>query len=108
MSSNASESGGHATAERNPFAIARPHATDLMFQRQASFRGFGKAGALNGGPGNKLTENSPFKRQLSLRISDLPSTVERIQSNSSQGKPAIFRLRLYLSSESFLAETFCL
>ena len=26
----------------NPYAIARPHPTDLMLQRQTSFRGFGQ------------------------------------------------------------------
>ena len=81
--SDAAASEGQASSEAaankvvdNPFAIARPHATDLMFQRQASFRGFA---APAGGSGSKLHENSPFKRQLSLRISDLPSTVERKQ-----------------------------
>ena len=43
--------------EENPFAVARPHATDLMLQRQTSFRGFNQLQA----------NNSPFKRQLSLR-----------------------------------------
>ena len=28
------------TSISNPFAVARPHATDLMLQRQTSFRGF--------------------------------------------------------------------
>ena len=77
---------GGGKAELNPFAIARPHATDLMFQRQASFRGF--SGGASGGHAAKLHESSPFKRQLSLRISDLPSTVERKQAaatSSAQG-----------------------
>ena len=26
----------------NPYAIARPHATDLMYQRQTSFKGLGQ------------------------------------------------------------------
>ncbi|CAB4060643.1 NUMBL [Lepeophtheirus salmonis] len=55
-----------STVETNPHAIARPHATDLMLQRQTSFRGF-----------NQLAGSSPFKRQLSLRINELPSTIER-------------------------------
>ncbi|XP_051154667.1 protein numb isoform X2 [Leptopilina boulardi] len=55
----------------NPFAIERPHATPSMLERQGSFRGF-----------NQLNQASPFKRQLSLRISDLPSNLERTRSHS--------------------------
>ena len=52
---------------KNPFAIERPHATPLMLERQSSFRGF-----------SQLSQgSSPFKRQMSLRISDLPSNSER-------------------------------
>ncbi|XP_071454469.1 protein numb isoform X4 [Hetaerina americana] len=58
----------------NPFAIERPHATPTMLQRQGSFRGF-----------QQLNHASPFKRQLSLRISDLPSTLERQRSLSLEG-----------------------
>lgn len=50
----------------NPFAIERPHATPSMLERQNSFRGF-----------NALGASSPFKRQMSLRINDLPSNAER-------------------------------
>ena len=50
----------------NPNAVARPKASDLMFLRQASYRGLGK-----------LSDNSPFKRQFSLRLSELPSTLAR-------------------------------
>lgn len=50
----------------NPFAIERPHATPSLLERQGSFRGFSQIGA-----------QSPFKRQMSLRISDLPSNTER-------------------------------
>lgn len=50
----------------NPFAIERPHATPSMIERQGSFRGFTQMGA-----------QSPFKRQMSLRINDLPSNAER-------------------------------
>merc|ERR1712018_429235 len=57
----------------NPFAIARPHATDLMLQRQTSFREFSRL--------NQRT--SPFKRQLSLRVSDLPSSLERKNNDAS-------------------------
>ena len=57
----------------NPFAIARPKATDLMLQRQTSFREFSRL--------NQRT--SPFKRQLSLRVSDLPSSLERKNNDAS-------------------------
>lgn len=53
----------------NPHAVARPHVTDLMFQRQASFKGLAS-----------LAGNSPFKRGVaysSLRETSLPSTVQR-------------------------------
>jgi len=50
----------------NPFAIERPHATPSMLERQNSFRGFGNL------------QNSPFKRQMSLRVNDLPSNAERL------------------------------
>lgn len=53
----------------NPFAIERPHATPSMLERQGSFRGF-----------NNLNHHSPFKRQMSLRLSDLPSNTERQKS----------------------------
>ncbi|XP_074649994.1 protein numb-like isoform X2 [Tubulanus polymorphus] len=53
-----------------PYAVQRPHATVSMLQRMGSFRGF-----------SKLNESSsPFKRQLSLRLSDLPSTLQRQQA----------------------------
>ncbi|ELU10629.1 hypothetical protein CAPTEDRAFT_228321 [Capitella teleta] len=50
----------------NPYAVQRPHAKDAMLERQGSFRGF-----------TKLAESSPFKRQLSLRLNELPSTLDR-------------------------------
>ncbi|CAG0886966.1 unnamed protein product [Cyprideis torosa] len=52
----------------NPHAIERPHATPSLLLRQGSFRGF-----------SALNQVSPFKRQLSLRLSELPSTLERAQ-----------------------------
>ncbi|KAK7868978.1 hypothetical protein R5R35_013903 [Gryllus longicercus] len=63
----------------NPYAIERPHATASMLQRQGSFRGF-----------QQLNQASPFKRQMSLRISELPSTLERQRSLSLEGSD--FRL----------------
>ena len=56
-------------------AVQRPHATDQMLQRQGSFRIF-----------NKLQDTSPFKRQMSLRLNDLPSTLERYQELSEPGR----------------------
>lgn len=53
----------------NPFAIERPHATESMLIRQGSCRGF-----------STLGENSPFKRQMSLRINDLPSNTARLSN----------------------------
>ncbi|XP_061395418.1 protein numb [Musca vetustissima] len=50
----------------NPFAIERPHATLTMLERQNSFRVLSTIGT-----------QSPFKRQMSLRINDLPSNAER-------------------------------
>ncbi|CAH0714496.1 unnamed protein product, partial [Brenthis ino] len=53
-------------AAHNPFAVERPHAAPHLLERQGSFRGFAH-----------LNNNSPFKRQMSLRISELPSNLER-------------------------------
>lgn len=55
----------------NPYAIERPHATATLLQRQGSFRGLGS-----------LSQASPFKRQLSLRLNELPSTLERQRAMS--------------------------
>nr|XP_037273952.1 protein numb-like isoform X2 [Rhipicephalus microplus] len=55
----------------NPYAIERPHATVTLLQRQGSFRGLGS-----------LSQASPFKRQLSLRLNELPSTLERQRAMS--------------------------
>ena len=56
----------------NPFAIERPHATPQLLERQGSFRGF-----------SSLSSASPFKRQLSLRLNELPSNLERYNRSSS-------------------------
>jgi len=52
---------------QNPSAIARPRASDLMYVRQASFRGL-----------SQLSGSSPFKRQASLRLEELPSNLARM------------------------------
>ena len=58
----------------NPDAIARPKASDLMYIRQASFRGLGQ-----------LSGSSPFKRQHSLRLNELPSTLARQANYVAKG-----------------------
>uniref|UniRef100_A0A3B3QHK1 Protein numb homolog n=1 Tax=Paramormyrops kingsleyae TaxID=1676925 RepID=A0A3B3QHK1_9TELE len=55
-----------SVADTNPHAIPRRHATAEALARQGSFRAF-----------PTLSQTSPFKRQLSLRMNDLPSTVQR-------------------------------
>ncbi|XP_055718402.1 protein numb homolog isoform X1 [Salvelinus fontinalis] len=52
---------------QGPQVIPRRHAPVEVLARQGSFRGFP---ALN-------NNSSPFKRQLSLRMNDLPSTMQR-------------------------------
>ena len=61
----------------NPFAIERPHAAAHLLERQGSFRGL-----------SQLNQSSPFKRQMSLRIGDLPSTVQRQQNSLSNEAPS--------------------
>ena len=56
-----------APQEANPHAIPRRHAPVEALARQGSFRGFP---ALS-------QKTSPFKRQMSLRMNDLPSTMQR-------------------------------
>ncbi|XP_035286847.1 protein numb homolog isoform X2 [Anguilla anguilla] len=53
--------------DSNPHAIPRRHATVEALARQSSFRGFP---ALS-------QKTSPFKRQMSLRMNELPSTMQR-------------------------------
>lgn len=62
-------SDGPKSTPVNPFAIERPHATPDMLERQGSFRGL-----------SQLGNNSPFKRQMSLRVNDLPSNAERLRA----------------------------
>lgn len=54
----------------NPYAIDRPHATPLMLQRQTSFR-----------PLSNLRSQSPFKRQLSLKISGHQPVQREVYNN---------------------------
>lgn len=55
-------------------AIERPHAPPKMLERQGSFRGF-----------SQLSNHSPFKRQLSLRLNELPSNLQRTQGQNVFG-----------------------
>ncbi|CAG4982099.1 unnamed protein product [Parnassius apollo] len=68
VTSVTSVTGAGVTGARphNPFAVERPHAAPHLLERQGSFRGFAH-----------LNNSSPFKRQMSLRISELPSNLER-------------------------------
>ncbi|KAI5635556.1 NUMB domain-containing protein [Phthorimaea operculella] len=99
-------------APHNPFAVERPHAAPHLLERQGSFRGFTHLN--NSGGGNtgapvaverphaaphllerqgssqgfaQLNNSSPFKRQMSLRISDLPSNMERQRMGLSLASP---------------------
>ncbi|CAL1527621.1 unnamed protein product [Lymnaea stagnalis] len=70
-------------ATSNPYAVQRPHATPNLLERQGSFRGF-----------EKLQEvSSPFKRTLSLRLNELPSTLQRqnavMESPTQNGNGAV-------------------
>lgn len=53
---------------QNPYAVARPHAPQSLLERQGSAR-FGH-----------INDTAPFKRNLSLRLDELPSTLERKQN----------------------------
>lgn len=66
--------GGNKNSAVNPFAIERPHATPGMLARQGSCRGF-----------NVIGQSSPFKRQMSLRVNELPSNAERLNAYRSNG-----------------------
>ncbi|RXN15846.1 numb isoform X2 [Labeo rohita] len=58
---------GERAEPGGPHAIPRRHAPIEQLVRQGSFRGFPQLSQ----------KNSPFKRQLSLRLNDLPSTLQR-------------------------------
>ncbi|CAL8360638.1 unnamed protein product [Merluccius merluccius] len=70
-----------------PHAIPRRHAPIEQLVRQGSFRGFP---ALSG-------KNSPFKRQLSLRLNDLPSTLQR--RTDFETKNPVLEMDMGLSDE---------
>ncbi|XP_051933347.1 numb-like protein isoform X4 [Hippocampus zosterae] len=70
-----------------PHAIPRRHAPIEQLVRQGSFRGFP---ALS-------QKNSPFKRQLSLRLNDLPSTLQR--KTDFEAKNSVLEVDMSLSGE---------
>uniref|UniRef100_A0A3Q3BEC7 Numb-like protein n=1 Tax=Kryptolebias marmoratus TaxID=37003 RepID=A0A3Q3BEC7_KRYMA len=70
-----------------PHAIPRRHAPIEQLVRQGSFRGFP---ALS-------QKNSPFKRQLSLRLNDLPSTLQR--KTDFQAKNPVLEMDMGLPGE---------
>ena len=63
--------GSNVDSSEAAFALERPRPSELMYQRQASFRGLGQ-----------LSGNTPFKRaskgHTSLRLNDLPSNKDRV------------------------------
>lgn len=75
------EAGTPVAAGTTAAAIPRRHAPLEQLVRQGSFRGFP---ALS-------QKNSPFKRQLSLRLNELPSTLQRRTDFQvkSTGEPGI-------------------
>ena len=69
--------GSNVDSSEAAFALERPRPSELMYQRQASFRGLGQ-----------LSGNTPFKRaskgHTSLRLSDLPSNKDRVGMSLSE------------------------
>ncbi|KAJ8369067.1 hypothetical protein SKAU_G00090950 [Synaphobranchus kaupii] len=78
-----------------PHAIPRRHAPIEQLVRQGSFRGFP---ALS-------QKNSPFKRQLSLRLNDLPSTLQR--KTDFQTKNPVPEMDLSVSGEADSINALC-
>ncbi|XP_028817652.1 numb-like protein isoform X2 [Denticeps clupeoides] len=78
-----------------PHAIPRRHAPIEQLVRQGSFRGFP---ALS-------QKNSPFKRQLSLRLNELPSNLQR--KTDYQGKNPVPEMDLSVSGEADSINALC-
>jgi len=76
-------------ASSNPHAVPRPRVSSLMYERATSLRGVGRI---------QLSGSSPFKRQASLRLSELPSMIERqenlIQIEDHKTDPNIRRAKI--------------
>ncbi|KAI5625493.1 numb-like protein isoform X1 [Silurus asotus] len=88
MHSERAEAGG-------PHAIPRRHAPLEQLVRQGSFRGFP---ALS-------QKNSPFKRQLSLRLNELPSTLQR--KTDFQSKNPVPEVDLSVAAEADSINALC-
>nr|XP_057936800.1 numb-like protein isoform X2 [Doryrhamphus excisus] len=80
-----------------PHAIPRRHAPIEQLVRQGSFRGFP---ALS-------QKNSPFKRQLSLRLNDLPSTLQRKTDFDFEAKNSVLEMDMALAGEGDINALCC-
>ncbi|XP_051963022.1 numb-like protein isoform X2 [Xyrauchen texanus] len=78
-----------------PHAIPRRHAPIEQLVRQGSFRGFPQLSQ----------KNSPFKRQLSLRLNDLPSTLQR--KTDFQTKNPVPEMDLSVAGEADSINALC-
>ena len=78
-------------SEENIAGVQRPKPSDVMYQRQASFRGLGQ-----------LSGNTPFKRggkgSASLRLNDLPSNKDRLGVSILSDSPILEDIELPASN----------
>ncbi|XP_077065029.1 numb-like protein isoform X2 [Siphateles boraxobius] len=86
---------GERAEPGGPHAIPRRHAPIEQLVRQGSFRGFPQLSQ----------KNSPFKRQLSLRLNDLPSTLQR--KTDFQTKNPVPEMDLSLAGEADSINALC-
>ena len=82
---------GSVSEAENITPMERPRPTELMYQRQASYRGLGQ-----------ISGNTPFKRHsrghISLRLNELPSTVERRAAGLLRDSPILEDIELPASN----------
>lgn len=86
---------GERAEPGGPHAIPRRHAPIEQLVRQGSFRGFPQLSQ----------KNSPFKRQLSLRLNDLPSTLQR--KTDFQTKNPVPEMDLSVAGEADSINALC-
>ncbi|XP_048016040.1 numb-like protein isoform X2 [Megalobrama amblycephala] len=86
---------GERAEPGGPHAIPRRHAPIEQLVRQGSFRGFPQLSQ----------KNSPFKRQLSLRLNDLPSTLQR--KTDFQTKNPVPEMDLSVTGEADSINALC-
>ncbi|XP_005173435.1 numb-like protein isoform X1 [Danio rerio] len=86
---------GERAEPGGPHAIPRRHAPIEQLVRQGSFRGFPQLSQ----------KNSPFKRQLSLRLNDLPSTLQR--KTDFQTKNPVPEMDLTVAGEADSINALC-